>query len=798
MHTKFTRLVLFLLCLTFTAALPHVATADWGHDPLATSLLGPVGGTTVTDGYGGAILIARNAANTGLYGFHLNSQGEQVWGSAGVPVYTPHNTLSKYEIISDGQGGVYLAITENVSTTKHIWLQHLSASGTLPWGVGGVDCAPNVTTIDLEKPSISITGTGSLIMACEYLYSLNDSDILLQILDSSGNRFLSDNGRFFYNTTDDETVPNIQFDGTSGFYLLSEQQISTEYFIRLNHMDSYGDIDWTSFPAGMEISESYMSSPVMVVNDLGEAIIAWSSSTNYATSGVDIEACRLGMDSTILMYNFTVCSAPNAQSEPQIVPDSNGGSWILWSDYRNYPDTDVYMQHISSDQTLAYPENGTPVGFFNESRSLAHAALTSDGNLAVTWNDHSQYCYDLYCTLLKFPETYIGTSYGRALSTESYPQMENALLPDNDGGMISHFSCYNAVTGTEAHYQRIGRWGFLGDATPAITTVADHPQDQGGIARVTWDSSYLDNYFESGISEYVLFSRCPGAKSSSSASPSGLAALALSTSLPPENLRTLSKDGWTFLETIQPYFLSQYASNAATYGDSTAAGIPYTQYKVLGVCNGIVLESNVLSGYSVDNLSPGAPQALAAEAEDSDAHLQWTPAHYQDEDLLHYNIYRSATSLVEINAGNFLASSTDSTYLDASLPSGTWYYVVTAMDVHGNESDPSNEAVVQEASAAGGSALPQRVAVQGAWPNPFNPSTTIKYAVPEAGRVQLTIFDVRGQAIRTLVAADKQPGYYDVAFDGRDAAGRILASGVYFARLQTADGISTGKLVLTK
>jgi len=83
-------------------------------------------------------------------------------------------------------------------------------------------------------------------------------------------------------------------------------------------------------------------------------------------------------------------------------------------------------------------------------------------------------------------------------------------------------------------------------------------------------------------------------------------------------------------------------------------------------------------------------------------------------------------------------------------------------------------------------------------PNPFNPLTTIKYAVPSAGRVTLTVFDIRGHAVRTLVDTDQAPGFHDTTWDGRDRTGKALASGVYFVRLATGEGVSTGKLVLSK
>jgi hypothetical protein len=70
------------------------------------------------------------------------------------------------------------------------------------------------------------------------------------------------------------------------------------------------------------------------------------------------------------------------------------------------------------------------------------------------------------------------------------------------------------------------------------------------------------------------------------------------------------------------------------------------------------------------------------------------------------------------------------------------------------------------------------------YPNPFNPETRIQYALPAADRVRLTVYDALGQAIRTLVDTDQQPGVYSMSWDGRDHTGKAVASGTYHYRLE--------------
>lgn len=84
-------------------------------------------------------------------------------------------------------------------------------------------------------------------------------------------------------------------------------------------------------------------------------------------------------------------------------------------------------------------------------------------------------------------------------------------------------------------------------------------------------------------------------------------------------------------------------------------------------------------------------------------------------------------------------------------------------------------------------------------PNPFNPTTRIRYQVPRpGGDVRIEIYNVRGQVVKTLVRGAKAPGYYTVFWHGRDNRGEPVATGVYFLRMMADQYVQTRKLVLLK
>jgi hypothetical protein len=83
-------------------------------------------------------------------------------------------------------------------------------------------------------------------------------------------------------------------------------------------------------------------------------------------------------------------------------------------------------------------------------------------------------------------------------------------------------------------------------------------------------------------------------------------------------------------------------------------------------------------------------------------------------------------------------------------------------------------------------------------PNPFNPTTMIKYFLPTATIVELDVFNVTGQRIRTLVNGHQMVGEHTVTWDGTDQSGASVASGVYLYRLRAGDFVNTRKMVLMK
>ena len=101
--------------------------------------------------------------------------------------------------------------------------------------------------------------------------------------------------------------------------------------------------------------------------------------------------------------------------------------------------------------------------------------------------------------------------------------------------------------------------------------------------------------------------------------------------------------------------------------------------------------------------------------------------------------------------------------------------------------------------------LPKQFTLAQNYPNPFNPSTTIQYTINQVSfgrssrlRTLLTVYNLQGRRVRTLVDAEQGAGEYTIQWDGTDASGDKVASGIYLYRLERGDRSESKKMVLLK
>lgn len=181
------------------------------------------------------------------------------------------------------------------------------------------------------------------------------------------------------------------------------------------------------------------------------------------------------------------------------------------------------------------------------------------------------------------------------------------------------------------------------------------------------------------------------------------------------------------------------------------------------------------------------PQNLSYTLAASNVILQWD-APIGSVGFTTYRVYRNGEMLAEI---------TSTLYVDLAVPPGTYIYYVTAM--YGtHESIPSNEVEVVIGVESDSNLLPAVTKLGGNYPNPFNPTTEISYAMSNAGHIMIDIYNVKGELVKTLVNREVATGNHSIIWNGENNSGKPVTSGLYLYKMKTGTYVSTKKMILLK
>jgi hypothetical protein len=164
-----------------------------------------------------------------------------------------------------------------------------------------------------------------------------------------------------------------------------------------------------------------------------------------------------------------------------------------------------------------------------------------------------------------------------------------------------------------------------------------------------------------------------------------------------------------------------------------------------------------------------------------------------EENVVGFNVYRATAADGQYTRLNRFPITGRNPYLyrDEGVEVGrSYFYKLEAVDLAGGHLVYGPVAVEVQ--------TPDRYVLAQNYPNPFNPETVIRYQLPRAGKVVLTVYNISGQEVRTLVDRVQPAGYYRVVWDGKDRFGREAASGIYLYRLEAPSFIVTRKMLLLR
>ncbi len=232
--------------------------------------------------------------------------------------------------------------------------------------------------------------------------------------------------------------------------------------------------------------------------------------------------------------------------------------------------------------------------------------------------------------------------------------------------------------------------------------------------------------------------------------------------------------------------IGQTDAAVTTFLDGELPAGDYSYYVVAVYDEGLSMPSNI-DTITVVLSAPQNFNAVSQGPASSDIICSWD-APVANRAITGYSVYRDGSSL---------GTTSGLTYVDANVPTGTYTYYVTAIYSDQFESDPSNSVTLDHTDAPT-PLVPVATALMGNYPNPFNPTTEIRFALSEPGNVRIDVYNVKGEKVRTLVNGMMDATYHTVTWNGNDDHNRTAGSGIYFYRMRAGKFTSTKKMILMK
>jgi hypothetical protein len=801
---RFSKSIAFISMLLMFLGIPSLQ-AYWEEDGVAICMATnhQYDPQITSDGAGGAVITwydIRGGSYYDVYAQRIDAGGNVQWMADGVAISTATSEQKCPQITSDGAGGAVIAWFDTRTGNYDIYAQRVNAGGNVQWTPDGV--AISTATGDKGYPQITSDGAGGAVITWDDDRGA-DYDIYAQRIDAGGNVQWTADGVAICTASGDQEYPQVTSDAAGGTVVTWADYRSGNNDIYAQRIDADGNVLWTAGGVAICTVTGPQEYPRITSEDAGGTVITWA---DYRSGNSDVYVQRIDAGGSVLWTagGVAISTATGDQLDPYIVSDGAGGAIITWRDYRD-GGLDIYVQRIDAGGNVLWTADGvaicTAIGDQYNPRIISDGA----GGAVIAWHDNRAGYPDIYAQRIGAGGDVLWIVNGVAVCTATGEQAHLQITSDGAGGAVIAWYDFRGAE-YDIYAQQISHDGRIGYLPPEIHSVLDVPGDEGGWVNIAWDASRYDPYVGE-ITHYTIW-RALSTHAAMLMLDRGAVLLGSTGRIASESdgpvVRLELLHGqpyyWQLLDSHDAYYLEGYSKIVPTAFDSSDATSDYHHFQVIAHTGDPMrfYVSYPDSGYSVDNLSPCMPLGLAGEQVyvPEGLALTWDPN--TELDLSNYAVYRGLEEDFLPGPGNIIATPCDTTTFDDEWRwDGGFFYKVSAIDIHGNESPfallgPEDITGEDVPETPGANFLSQN------FPNPFNPQTKIVFGIREVSDVSLRVYDASGRLVSVLVEERREAGRYEEIWDGKNVVGRSVTSGIYFYRLNAGAFTETRKMVLLR
>jgi hypothetical protein len=541
--------------------------------------------------------------------------------------------------------------------------------------------------------------------------------------------------------------------------------------IYAQRIDSLGYARWGVNGVLAASQSSNKENLVMVGDGAGGAIIAWVDDTPDRTGATSLNIYAQKIDASgnlsAALTGIPVCLEQNDQYQLVIASDGSGGAIVAWTDWRSwdpahpmYETTDVYGAHIDHEGSVGW-KRLLVMGF----REAATRALFPDGSGGVILSYGNGFRPD-YPGIVRIDRTV--NAVWNVCPTEV-----ELVISDGAGGVIGTWISADSTRGQRIDSLGVLHWGS-GGKTILPGMIRSYGVSDGRGGAIFIGSGFAQRVDSNGDRVW---------------SPNGV---------------SIEVDG----PLIADGFGGAIIGSAAVQRVDSSGNVlwrPGGQPTVAGsgaqlVSDGaggviLIFGSGNIYAQRVDAAGHTVVATLlqdyAADFSGDQIAITWTLSEIDEH--IEFSVERATAPdgpFIELPSNAMKRDGLSFTFTDSNWQPNVSYWYRVEYQI-GNK-----RTVLFETGPIATPALPLTLYQNS--PNPFNPSTTIKYYLPEKCRVRLEIYDISGRRIASLVSGEQEKGRYAAEWNGKDDRGGSVVSGVYFYKLAAGKETISRKMVLIR
>ncbi len=738
---------LIVVCLSLLLPVSRLL-SQWSNDPTINTpvSVAPADQTepvVISDGEGGVIIVwsdFRHALRE-IYAQRLDAMGIPRWQENGVVVASSDGTPLNPVVVSDGSGGCIIAWWKygSMSTLSDIYAQRVTNLGIPLWQRHGL-VVSSKPMWELKPAIASDLRGGAIITWYTNVANYHLNDIYAQRIDSVGVLQWSADAVPICVADNDQSSPIVVSDGIGGAIIAWNDQRDNMEDAFAQRVDNDGRVQWTIDGVPVATGPGSEGAGSVVSDGDGGAIITWYTSPFRYAQRVNGAGIRQWTEEGVLVTDQDGGSATTTS-------DGRGGAVLLTTSF-SIP---LLAQRISPMGELLWGPDGISVTSMSDPNGPPHGVSDGNGGLFAVWAIYVEpFEYDVYAQRVDSLGQLMWGEAGVPISLANLSQSGSKVALDWGDGCIVAWVDKRRGVDLDIYAQHVAGDGTL-THTPSQVDLAS--PDDGAIVTtdtlsIVWQPSlpFVERYWLEGATDSLF-------------------AVPFVDSLITDTVRTIG-----FLEHDQRYWWRVRARNSYGWG-----------------------QFSEVRNFFVYQEIPAAPALL--DPPDGAIGIPTTPTLVWNSSVGSENYLLQVSDTSDFSTLVVDEENIDSTSYPVELGNNlTYYWRVSATNDLGTSDWSEVWSFTTLATSVDDQAtIPTEFSLNQNYPNPFNPSTTIKYGLPQKAHVKLEIFNILGQSVAVLADDEEEPGYDSVNFESSR-----LASGLYLYRIRAGDFVETKKLIVLR